>query len=127
MSKITARFSILLLVFWITGGQWLMLQSVAWVNMIRDFSKTDSLSQSLRKTFDGQHACPLCRFIQGEKSTQTVNKTIPSPAKNLFLFVPFAVLLVLFLNQPRLNLPRIILPDYNLVPISPPPKNFPQF
>jgi hypothetical protein len=124
MAKITAHLTILLLVFWVTGGQWLMLQSVAWVNMIHDFSKTDSLSQSLCKTFDGHHACPLCRFIQKEKSTQTTDKSIPNPPKNLFLLVPFAVLLILFLNQPLFNFAQRLLPEPYLLIISPPPETF---
>jgi hypothetical protein len=124
MSKITLRITILLLVFWVTGGQWLMLQSVAWVNMIRDFKKTDSLSQSLCKTFDGHHACPLCRFIQKQKEAEAnqTNKALPKVQKAEMYFVAFAELPVTLLSMAPAEFVQMIFDSWSSSPLSPPPK-----
>ncbi len=123
----TTRFLLLFLAFWIMGGQWLMLQSVAWVNMVRDYSQNQSLSQALKKTFDGNHPCPLCRYIQKEKAAQNSAKTVPALLKNPFLLVPFIMLINLFLNQPRFSFSGAFLPEPSLTFFSPPPETFPQF
>jgi len=66
-SKFSARIAVVLLLFWATGGQWLVLQSIAWSGMIIDYSKTDHLCGAVSKTFDGDHPCRLCLFIQKQK------------------------------------------------------------
>jgi hypothetical protein len=126
MNLRTTRFSLLFLAFWIMGGQWLMLQSVAWVNMVRDYSQNQSLSQALKKTFDGNHPCPLCRYIQKEKAAQNSAKTIPVSLKNLFLPVPFAVLPIWFISRSLINSVSAFLPEPHLSFFSPPPETFPQ-
>ena len=45
------------------GGPLAVLQGIAWVNMVHDFSKTGSLTQAVEKTFDGKHPCLLCKKI----------------------------------------------------------------
>jgi hypothetical protein len=127
MDRPLTRLSLLFLAFWITGGQWLMLQSVAWVNMVRDYSQNATLSQAFTKTFDGNHPCPLCRFIQKEKAAQNAPKAVPSPQKNPFLAVPFAMLVVMFIFQPRLNFFHTLSSELHFPPFSPPPETFPQF
>ena len=49
------------------GGPLAVLQGVAWVNMVHDFSKTGSLTQAVEKTFDGKHPCTLCNKIAAER------------------------------------------------------------
>src|SRR5579859_4246529 len=71
MKRNGLRFFLLLLAFWVTGGQWLMLQSVAWVNMARTYSQETTWSKALTQTFDGNHPCRLCRFIQKEKAAES--------------------------------------------------------
>jgi len=126
MSRPFTPHLLIFLAFWVTGGQWLMLQSVAWVNMVRDYSQNASLSQAVAKTFDGNHPCPLCRFIQKEKSAQNSPKAVPAPQKNPFLTVPFAMLAVMLLCQPRPAFIRALLPETCLANFSPPPEPFPQ-
>ena len=46
------------------GLQWSLLQSVAWIGMIVDYSRDASIGKALEKTFDGQHPCCLCKMIQ---------------------------------------------------------------
>ena len=46
------------------GGQWIVLQSAAWVSMAVTYSlKEGSVAQGLTKTFDGQHPCALCKVV----------------------------------------------------------------
>jgi hypothetical protein len=126
MSRPFTPYLLIILLFWVTGGQWLMLQSVAWINMVRDYSQSSTLSRALIKTFDGNHPCPLCRFIQKEKSAQNSAKTIPTPPKNLFLLIPFAILMNLFLSQPRFKFTRMFLLEPLSPLLSPPPESISQ-
>ena len=51
------------------GGHWAFLQSVAWLGMAVSYSQNAPLSEALRKTFDGQHPCKLCKVVrEGKKS-----------------------------------------------------------
>ncbi len=52
-----------LALFMALGGPLALLQGVAWVGMVHDFSKSGSLSQAVEKTFDGHHLCPLCQKL----------------------------------------------------------------
>ncbi len=48
----------------IGGGHWAALQTVAWAQMIVDYTQdSGSLRQSIVQTFDGEHPCELCRQI----------------------------------------------------------------
>lgn len=47
----------------ILGGHWMALQSVAWVGMVIDYSKSTSLTTAIEKTFDGGHPCELCKTV----------------------------------------------------------------
>ena len=51
------------------GGQWTILQSIAWVGMVVCYSQNATLAAALQKTFDGEHPCRLCLVIrEGKKS-----------------------------------------------------------
>jgi len=52
------------------GGPLAVLQGVAWVNMVHDFSKTGSLTQAVEKTFDGQHLCTLCQKLAKARAAE---------------------------------------------------------
>ena len=59
---------ILLLVFLI-GGHWAILQSAAWAGMLVSYSEKSTLSEALTKTFDGKNPCRLCKLVgEGKKS-----------------------------------------------------------
>ncbi len=60
-----------LAMFSIAGGHWAVLQSVAWVQMLGDYSqRTGSVAVAVTETFDGQHPCELCRQIQAAKANE---------------------------------------------------------
>jgi hypothetical protein len=63
------RWLVVLAVVFATGSHWFFLQSVAWLGMTVEFSRTEPLSTALQKTFDGRHPCGLCKLVhQGQKA-----------------------------------------------------------
>ena len=69
-SKLGLVFAALAL-FSIAGGHWGVLQSVAWVEMLRDYRQhTGSIAVAVAQTFDGQHPCELCQEIQAAKAKE---------------------------------------------------------
>ena len=51
------------------GGQWAVLQSVAWVGMVFKYSQNSTVKEALVKTFDGHHPCQICLLVaQGKKA-----------------------------------------------------------
>ncbi len=62
--RITGAAACFLAVFLSVGGHWAVLQSVAWARMFADFSRTESITSALEKTFDGRHPCAMCLKIR---------------------------------------------------------------
>lgn len=69
------------------GAHWMLLQSVAWVGMVVNYSHDATLTEALSKTFDGQHPCKLCKFVQQGKATEKKQDT-RKPTKELGKFLP---------------------------------------
>ncbi len=60
-----------LALFSIAGGHWAVLQSVAWAEMLRDYTqKTGSVALAAEQTFDGAHPCELCLQIASAKQQE---------------------------------------------------------
>ena len=59
-----------LALFLVAGGHWAMLQGVAWATMVRDFSKTGSLTEAVEKTFDGKHPCAMCKKLSNARASE---------------------------------------------------------
>ena len=77
-----AKYCVLVFLALSIGGQWALLQSVAWMGMMIDYSRDGSIAGAVCKTFDGKHPCPLCKAIAaGKKSEQ--KKAVSSPAQKL--------------------------------------------
>jgi hypothetical protein len=53
-----------------SGGEWAVLQGVAWVNMIREYSAMVPLSQAVEMTFSGEYPCSLCKVIAEKKQSE---------------------------------------------------------
>lgn len=50
------------------GGHLALLQGVAWATMIRDYSRTGSVTAAVEKTFDGKHPCAMCKKIAAQRA-----------------------------------------------------------
>lgn len=71
--KLIGFLSIAFALFTIAGGPLIVFQGVAWVGMIQEYSKQDTLANALQKTFSGKHPCSLCKRIakQSKKEQKT--------------------------------------------------------
>lgn len=56
--------------FTVAGGHWAVLQSVAWAQMLRDYSVGASLTAAVEKTFSGKFPCGMCRKIAEAKKDE---------------------------------------------------------
>lgn len=52
------------------GGHWYVLQGIAWVNMIRDYSQFVPVAEAVRMTLSGQYPCSLCKAIAEKKQAE---------------------------------------------------------
>ena len=52
------------------GGHWAVLQSVAWLTMFVNYSRTAPVMVALEKTFDGRHPCKLCKAVEEGKRSE---------------------------------------------------------
>ena len=71
----------------VTGGHWAFLQSAAWVGMALSYSKCDSMTVALEKTFDGKHPCQLCKLVKAGKAAEQRHDFQKLETKFDFLFV----------------------------------------
>jgi hypothetical protein len=73
--------------FFIIGGHWGVLQTVAWANMIWTYSTKDgSVLAGAKKTFDGEHPCNMCDSIKEAKKQEKKAPEILSATKKIELF-----------------------------------------
>ena len=69
------------------GGHLALLQGVAWTTMVRDFSRTGSVTSAVEKTFDGKHPCPLCKKIASARAHEEKAPVTVKAEKKAELFV----------------------------------------
>jgi hypothetical protein len=77
------------------GLHWSLLQSVAWVGMVVNYSHDGSFGEALEKTFDGKHPCTLCKAIAAGKKSEKQPESGPvakklefSYSRTVFVFCP---------------------------------------
>jgi len=90
---IVARVFTVVVILGMTGGHWMILQSLAWTKMLADYSRNLSFQTALQYTFDGQHPCKMCKLIQKEKQaskTQPQLKRTVEDDETLFCECPAA-------------------------------------
>jgi hypothetical protein len=58
------------------GGQWPVLQCVAWANMIREYSEMVPLTQAVQMTFSGQYPCAICKTIAEKKESENTKVAV---------------------------------------------------
>jgi hypothetical protein len=81
-----------------TGLHWAALQTVAWTTMLAGNLCSDSFSEAVSKTFDGEHPCPLCKAIAAAKKSGKKSEAIAPVLK--MEFPPLAEEMVLFPPSP---------------------------
>lgn len=106
------------------GFHWAVLQSVAWVGMLVDYSCQGSLQQAVTKTFDGKHPCPLCKLVQAGKNSDSK----PASQQSVTKYDLFAERARTFHFPPKAEAPSLCLlfmPQRVESPALPPPRVLP--
>jgi len=75
------------------GGHWVLLQTMAWTKMIADFSQNGDLKSAITKTFDGSHACSLCKCIKAGKEKEKKQDASVEAGKFAFIHQPSKITL----------------------------------
>lgn len=52
------------------GGQWYLLQCVAWVKMLHDYAQMVPVAEAVTMTFSGQYPCAICKAIAEKKQAE---------------------------------------------------------
>jgi len=52
------------------GGQWYLLQGIAWVKMLHDYSQMVPFAQAVSMTFSGQYPCEICKALAEKKQAE---------------------------------------------------------
>ncbi len=52
------------------GGQWYVLQSIAWIKMIHDYSQMVPFTEAVAMTFSGQYPCAICKAIAEKQKSE---------------------------------------------------------
>lgn len=60
----------LVALFAICGGHWAVLQTVAWTQMLRDYSKDSGIVVAIQQTFSGERPCTMCKTITNERQKE---------------------------------------------------------
>jgi hypothetical protein len=69
--RVTAHVVAAVAMFFVAGGHWGALQTVAWAGMLWDYTQAEgSLLTGVKKTFDGEHPCAMCDSIQAAKEKE---------------------------------------------------------
>jgi hypothetical protein len=52
------------------GGEWYVLQGVAWIKMVCDYSQMAPFSQAVCMTFSGNYPCAICKALAQKKQAE---------------------------------------------------------
>lgn len=63
------------------GGHLVLFQTIAWGNMLVNFSSQGSLAEAVQKTFDGQHPCELCKAVKKTKENDDKKPLVQTKMK----------------------------------------------
>jgi len=72
------------------GGQWYVLQGIAWVKMMHDYSQMVPFTEAVSMTFSGKYPCEICKAL-AEKQQSTDNALCSLEKFEKKFFPPLAV------------------------------------
>ena len=116
-----SRLVVILALLASVGGHWALLQSVAWTRMIIERTHTDSFSDAVKTTLDGEHPCDMCkRITEGKQHEQQPEKVQLKAKVDLLCELRLIVIAppcekVIFPSSPTGGTPRAECP-----PVPPP-------
>jgi hypothetical protein len=107
-----------------TGLHWAALQTVAWTTMLAGNLCTQSVSEAVSNTFDGQHACPICRAIAAAKKSQQKAEAIAPALKMEFPPAPENFVLITPAPISAFSQAQLSADSFFQKPPLPPPRAF---
>jgi len=76
-----------LAMFSIAGGHWAVLQTVAWAQMLRDYSQESGFAAAVTQTFSGERPCTMCKSIEKNRQQEEKAPAIFKVDKKAEVFV----------------------------------------
>lgn len=74
------------------GGQWYVLQCMAWANMIREYSQMVPFTEAVSMTFSGKYPCAICKAIAEKKQSENAGTLVLEKyEKKFFPPIPVAI------------------------------------
>jgi len=107
------------------GGQWTLLQTVAWMGMLVDYSRDNSVKEAICKTFDGKHPCCLCKAITAGKKTEQKKNLSFKQQKLEFPPLNAAWEIAVSVRFPLILCIDLSSESFFLKPPTPPPRSLP--
>lgn len=92
MNRFTRHCTALMLALTL-GLHWTVLQSVAWVSMLVNYSAESSFAEAVVKTFDGKHRCQICVAVDEGRQSEREQQKLKSLDKADWLITETAVAL----------------------------------
>ena len=71
-----------------TGGHWVVLQTVAWTQMLRDYSKSAPIAEAIEMTFSGDYPCTMCIKIGEGQQKEEKAPAIVKLDKKMEILLP---------------------------------------
>lgn len=81
------HFACVLAFFAICGGHWAVLQTVAWAQMLRDYSEESGLVTAIQQTFSGERPCGMCVNITEGRQKEKQSPATVALAKKLEIWI----------------------------------------
>jgi hypothetical protein len=116
------KFLVVITLVLSTGAHWAVLQTVAWSTMLAGNLCTDSVSQAVAKTFDGEHPCPLCKAIAAAKKAEKKSAAVTLVLKMEFPPVAERIILISPAQFELLPIHDTFADSLSLPPPVPPPR-----
>lgn len=63
------------------GAHWIVLQSVAWANMLLTYTATDGIAQGVVRTFNGENPCNICVIVAEGKEQEREERAVNPDVK----------------------------------------------
>ena len=106
-----------------TGLHWAALQTVAWTAMLADHLSSQTFSEAVSQTFDGQHLCPLCKAIAAGKKSEQKSEAVAFTLKMEFPPVTAGFILVAPTPISAFCPDALSAPSSFVKPLLPPPRS----
>ena len=106
----------------ILGGHWLALQSVAWVGMLANYARGETLGVAIEKTFDGEHPCDLCKVVKTGRDEEQKQQVVKVVVKLDAVLATAATLKVPQASEWKYFVSVSVINGRTLSPPTPPPQ-----